>query len=118
MQPFTFPFSSMSSLLPDNTARLKSTGRRPALGVGLLRAIPAAWVQQTPTRDEVRIAPPADVRYQWVKVLDNLGRVVAQQQGNGEMGVISLSLKKLPAGLYVVQLFDGKSLTTQQVVKE
>lgn len=78
----------------------------------------SATLYPNPARDEVRIAPPTDVRYQWVKVLDNLGRVVAQQQGNGETGVTSLSLKKLPVGLYLVQLFDGQRLSMQRLVKE
>ncbi len=77
-----------------------------------------ATLYPNPTRDEMRIVPPADVRYQWVKVLDHLGRVVAQQQNENGAGVTVLSLKKLSTGLYLVQLFDGQRLSTQRLVKE
>ena len=71
-----------------------------------------------PTTGIVSIAARNNGHYEWVKVLDAQGRVVSEQRANGEAGVTSLDLKALPTGLYQVQLFNGKTLVKERVVKQ
>ena len=44
--------------------------------------------------------------------------MVLQQNSDAAGGVTKLDLSAVPTGLYQVQLFDGKQLTNQRLVKE
>ena len=78
----------------------------------------AAALYPNPATGEVTIELRPDTRYPWVKVTDAQGRVVLQRQSEEATGVTGFDVKGLPTGLYQVQLFDGKKLTTQPLVKE
>ena len=78
---------------------------------------PAA-LYPNPATGEVKIELRPDTRYPWVKVMDAQGRVVLQRQSEAATGITGFDVKALPTGLYQVQLFDGKKLTTQPLVKE
>ncbi|GAB3854795.1 hypothetical protein GCM10028822_25080 [Hymenobacter terrigena] len=78
---------------------------------------PAA-LYPNPATGEVKIEFRPDTRYPWVKVMDAQGRVVLQRQSEAATGITGFDVKGLPTGLYQVQLFDGKKLTTQPLVKE
>ncbi|WP_425556408.1 T9SS type A sorting domain-containing protein [Hymenobacter saemangeumensis] len=71
-----------------------------------------------PAKEEVTIEPRENLRYEWVKVLDLQGRIVEERQSKEAVGVTSFNVKAIPNGLYQVQLFDGKRLSTQRLVKE
>lgn len=46
------------------------------------------------------------------------GRTVVEQRAVVGTGITHFDISQLPAGLYEVQLFDGKQLTRQRLVKE
>ncbi len=82
------------------------------------RLVPPVDLYPNPTTGEVRIVAHNGERYEWAKVTDAQGRTLLQTTGNAGGSVTRLDLKALPAGLYEVQLFDGKQLTSQRLVKE
>ena len=71
-----------------------------------------------PTSGQVEIQAGGAARYAWVKVTDSQGRTLLEQKASDEAGVKAFTLQAFPAGLYQVQLFDGKQLSTQRLVKE
>lgn len=93
---------------------------RPAArkGQGTDEQAPAVLLYPNPTDGLVTIAADPDVSYQWVKVRDAQGREVPAQLSSPEAGLTRLDLRKLPTGLYQVQLFDGVQLTTRRVIKQ
>lgn len=82
------------------------------------RLAPLVDLFPNPTTGEVRIVGHNGERYEWAKVNDAQGRTLLQAAGNAGGSVTHLDLKALPVGLYQVQLFDGKQLTSQRLVKE
>lgn len=71
-----------------------------------------------PTTGTVAVQSDVPTVYQWVKVLNLHGRTVLDQKADSASGIRSFDVRDLPAGLYEVQLFDGKQLTTQRLQKE
>lgn len=72
-----------------------------------------------PAGDVVHIAPPEEgSAYQWVRVLDVQGMPLREVRITGRESLRALSLAGLPAGLYAVQLFDGKRIITRHLAKE
>ena len=51
-----------------------------------------------------------------ITILDNLGRVVLQQQSSDVIS--SLNINHLSAGIYYIAINNGKELVTQKVVKQ
>lgn len=72
-----------------------------------------------PVGDVLHIAPAgAGSRYQWVRVVDAQGTPLREARATGNERLTQLSLTGLPAGLYAVQLFDGKRIITRHLAKE
>lgn len=71
-----------------------------------------------PTTGQVAIAKEATTAYAWAKVMDAQGQLKQEQRATLPQGITSLDVSALPAGIYLVQLFDGQRLTTQRLVKE
>ncbi len=92
-----------------------STG--PAGGASADEA-PRPVLYPNPTNGIVNIASQGNTRYEWVKILDVQGRVVSESRESNALGVKSFDLKSLPTGLYQVQLFDGKHLVKERLVKQ
>ena len=70
-----------------------------------------------PTPGLLNLTAPEGTRYEWAKVYDLQGRMVQEVQPNDERGVNGLDLGPLPAGMYNVQLYDGKRTSSQRVLK-
>lgn len=72
-----------------------------------------------PVGDVLHIAPAgAGSRYQWVRVVDAQGTPLREARATSSERLTQLSLAGLPAGLYAVQLFDGKRIITRHLAKE
>ena len=79
----------------------------------------AAGIYPNPASEVVHLAPAdAGSRYQWARVLDAQGNPVREARAAGNESLRDLSLAGLPAGLYAVQVFDGKRIVTHHLVKE
>ena len=85
---------------------------------GQNRLVAPIELYPNPTTGLVQLMPKGNSRYAWVKVTDTQGRVVLQESSQTAAGITRFDLKALPTGLYDVQLFDGKQLTSQRLVKE
>lgn len=83
-------------------------------------AVATAAVRLYPNPATGTVAVQSDVPtvYQWVKVLNLQGRTVLDRKAADGKGVQSFDVHELPAGLYEVQLFDGRKLTTQRLQKD
>ena len=77
----------------------------------------AVRLYPNPTTGEVSVQPEVPTRYQWVRVLNLMGTEMLRQPADSEAGITRFDVRELPAGLYEVQLFDGKKLTTQRLQK-
>ena len=92
---------------------------RPAAGASAEPiAEPRVELYPNPTSGAVDVKTEANTHYQWVKVFDGQGYLRYQQQSTVLAGIQSFDLKALKPGIYLVQLFDGKHLVSQRLVKE
>ncbi len=71
-----------------------------------------------PTSGIVEIKADKDIHYQWIKVTDARGTLRYQQHSKTREGIQTVDLKALVPGIYQVQLYDGKQLATQHLIKE
>ena len=102
----------MQKFISNGMCRTAGATGQAALSEAAVRLYP------NPTTGRVSVQPAVPTRYQWVKVLNLQGRVVLDQQTTAAEGITAFDVQALPMGLYEVQLFDGKKLTTQRLQRE
>ena len=91
---------------------------RGVAGSPALAETPEPQLYPNPTNGLVTIQADAATRPQQVKVFDAQGSLRIERHSDDPAGIQSFDLKDLAPGIYLVQLFDGKRLTSQRLVKE
>lgn len=81
------------------------------------RLVVPSVLYPNPATGVVNIAATEGATYQWLRLVNSQGTLLLERKGGAE-SVQSFDVSEYPRGLYQVQLFDGKKLTTERLVKE
>lgn len=78
-----------------------------------------AELSPNPTTGEVNISSASGQLYSEVQVLSAQGQVLLTRKATGNDGAVKqLNLRALPAGIYLLRLYDGRMWSSQRLVKQ